>query len=162
MACLFNQASAEIIVFIIVFQKKHVEWIIQNSHGKSLLIEITNGQYWWEQMMTDCNRSRRFMNTWLVFIYEKHPLAEELSLKAVACLGLNIAGVDTLFKDENSFVICEQSPDWPLILAHNPILNCVKIMQKFKTFNNSVQMLGPEKAHFHLTHRVLQLLRLSS
>ena len=72
-----------------------------------------------------------------------YPQAEELSLKAVDCLRLDIGGVDLLFKDENNFVFCEvnQNPDMVCDEEIEETITVKKMIDLVKNRLNSIETL---------------------
>lgn len=83
---------------------------IEYSHGRSLRVEIINGKHYRtflieatdEKLQSNVRLGGSYKN-----VFGKYPEAEKLALKATKCMGLDIAGVDLLFKEDGSFVICE-------------------------------------------------------
>ena len=89
---------------------------MKHSHGKSLRVEIINNKHY----RTFVLESRKFefqSNTGFGGKFRdisgQFPEAEKLALIATFRLGLDISGVDLLFKEDGSFIICEvnQNPD---------------------------------------------------
>jgi glutathione synthase/RimK-type ligase-like ATP-grasp enzyme len=68
------------------------------------------------------------------------PEAEKLALIATFCLGLDISGVDLLFKEDGSFVICEVNQNSDLYFYNEKErMRAVKII--IEMFKEKLEML---------------------
>jgi len=90
---------------------------IEYSHGRSLRVNIINYKIY-NVFLLEANNDQVQSNIHGLWneVLGEFPEAEELALKAAECMGLDIAGVDLLFKEDGSFVICE--------VNQNPCLAC--------------------------------------
>ena len=116
---------------------------IKYSHGKSLRVEIINNKHYRTSMLKSRNdefqSNTGFGGKWKD-ISGKYPEAEKLALEATKCMGLDIAGVDLLFKEDGSFVICE--------VNQNPDLYCNDEKEDTKTVKISTNSSNPVSQFF--------------
>ncbi|MFF5976953.1 RimK family alpha-L-glutamate ligase [Streptomyces sp. NPDC012769] len=90
---------------------------LEHSHGRDLRVVVVDGEPVAAELRTSHNgalQSNLAKGGQATLCAGRYPAAEELAVQAARALGLIIAGVDLLFRPDDTFMVCEVNavPGW--------------------------------------------------